>query len=412
MTLNPKVSLWLLLFISTICVGQADRYSYQRSLGGIEDIWHTISLPNDIFQRLSTNLSDLRIIGVSQANDTIEAPYILQKTSETIAQKNIPFKLINQSNNSSGYFYTFEIPSEATINQILLNFEKHNFDWQLTIEGSANQSKWFILAENYRIISIKNDLTDYSFTRLKFADAKFRYFRLQIKTKTNPQLSTAALKFKETKKAVYRTYDIKSFSISEDKEKQTSILEIDLPYTVPVSYLKFDVSDTVDYYRNITVNYVRDSVETEKGWRYSYSLLDRGVLSSLEENELTTASTVLKKLRIIIQNNDNVPLKIVGVSVHGYEHKLVARFTEPAQYYLRYGKEFDAKPNYDVSRFKENIPKNSAALQLGKEEYINSDSNVKRNPLFQSEYWLWGIMILVIIILGWFSFRMIAKKSE
>jgi uncharacterized membrane protein len=49
-------------------------------------------------------------------------------------------------------------------------------------------------------------------------------------------------------------------------------------------------------------------------------------------------------------------------------------------------------------------------LQLGDEQIIGKAVSNKRAPLFQDKLWLWGIMALIILILGWFSVKMIKKK--
>ena len=115
-------------------------------------------------------------------------------------------------------------------------------------------------------------------------------------------------------------------------------------------------------------------------------------------------------MRIEIENFDNRPLKIEGVTVKGYEHQLIARFTEPAKYYLVYGNPKANKPNYDISNFTENIPNTISALNLSKEKTIDKKEVSKRSPLFENKLWLWGIMGLIICLLGWFTIKMISKK--
>ena len=118
----------------------------------------------------------------------LKYPYILQQARENQTEKIIPFQLINQSKNENGFYYTFQIPTESTINQINLEFDQQNFDWRVSLEGSQDQNEWFSILQDYRILSIKNDLTEFDFTRLIFPDARFRYYRLLIKTNTNPEL--------------------------------------------------------------------------------------------------------------------------------------------------------------------------------------------------------------------------------
>ncbi len=196
--------LCLFLLLSSLSFGQYNNYRYNRKISGIKDQWHQIELPDDIFSKVSPDLSDIRILGITNKNDSIEVPFILQETRENQSEKNIPFTLINQAKNENGFFYTFQIPTESTINQINLDFKKQNFDWKITLEGSQDQKEWFSILQDYRILSIKNDLTEFDFTSLIFPDARFRYYRLLIKTNTNPELISSQVALKETLTGLYQ----------------------------------------------------------------------------------------------------------------------------------------------------------------------------------------------------------------
>lgn len=96
--------------------------------------------------------------------------------------------------------------------------------------------------------------------------------------------------------------------------------------------------------------------------------------------------------------------------MNGYVHGLIARFIDPATYYLVYGNDLAEKPHYDIDRFADKIPIALTALKLGDEQLIEKTSLQKTEPLFQNKIWLWTIMALIIVLLGWFSLIMIRKK--
>ena len=67
-----------LLFVYSLSFAQTEQYNYKRELKGISEQWHKIILPDEIFGKTSQNLSDIRIFGIKENFDTIEAPYLLQ----------------------------------------------------------------------------------------------------------------------------------------------------------------------------------------------------------------------------------------------------------------------------------------------------------------------------------------------
>ena len=399
----------LLILIVSCSYAQMQEYNYKREINGITDQWNKLILPDEIFGKTSNNLSDIRIFGITTSKDTIEAPYILKLRTEKVLNNKVGFKTINTSHNKNGFYYTFEIPTKETINQIKLNFNQQNFDWKLSIEGSQNQQEWFTVIKDYRILSIKNELTDFEFAKVIFPSAKYRYYRLSIDSKKNPDLLTATISKHKLIDGDYRLYPIEKTKITENKKEKQTNIEVDLILPVTVSHFKINIKDSFDYYRPFTIKYLSDSTETEKGWIYNYRILMAGTLNSIEENEFKLNSTTLQKLKIEIYNGDNHHLTIDSIQVKGYVHELISRFTEPATYYLTYGNSDAKKPNYDINRFSDKIPKKLTTLKLGVEQIIKKNNIASTEPLFKNKIWLWTIMVTIILLLGGFTLKMIKK---
>tara|TARA_R110002012_G_scaffold4274_5_gene19666 strand:+ start:2471 stop:3697 length:1227 start_codon:yes stop_codon:yes gene_type:complete len=399
----------LFLLLANSSFSQIDDYNYSREITGVSETWHSIALPDAVFGKVSNSLNDFRIYGITET-DTTEVPYLLKIASEKETEKNIAFNLLNTSKKGTVHFFTFEIPSEKIINEIHLNFKQKNFNWLVTVEGSQDNTEWFSIIENYRILSIKNEQTAYRFTDIKFPAAKYRYLRIQIKSDEKPDIVAAETQLNSFESPVYKTYSVKSFTTTENKDLKKTIVDIELVQALPVSLLSLKIRDSFDYYRPVNIKYLADSVKTEKGWKHNFNTLETSVLSSLENNDLYFYSTITKKMRVEIENFDNQPLKIEGITAKGYEHQLVARFTEPAKYYLVYGNPNANKPNYDISKFTENIPANSSEVKLSEEKAVDKKEAQKRSPLFENKLWLWIIMGVIIALLGWFTIKMIQKK--
>jgi hypothetical protein len=408
MTIKPYT--WLLLLLYSYAHGQVEDYNFKRELNGVSEQWHKIILPNNIFGKVSQPLSDIRIFGITAENDTIESPYLIQRRKEEISNKEVVFQILNTAHNEKGYYFTFEIPTMESINQLNLEFNQQNFDWRLKLEGSQNQQEWFTVIEDYRILSIKNELTDFQFTKINFPNSKYRFFRLFIASKEKPDLTGARIVQHDISEGLYENYPIEKINIKENKQLKRTEVNIQLQLPVPISKINFNIAETFDYYRPVTIKYLVDSFETEQGWKYNYSTLTSGTLKSIEENVFTFKSKTIQKLKIIIHNQDNQALNLGSIKVKGYVHELVARFTLPASYFLFYGNNKAMEPNYDIQRFRENIPKNLTALEIGEEQAIEKPKVSVTTPLFQNENWLWAIMAVIILLLGWFSVKMLNKK--
>lgn len=408
MKLKIKLS-GLLLFVFTSTFAQIKDYRYKREIKNIDSSWHSVILPDDVFSKIQPNFSDLRVFGITKT-DTLEAPYILQIIKDEILNKEADFKLINKTSTNTGFFYTFQIQNNETINQIKLQFNNKNFDYQVNLEGSHNQKNWFNILSDYRILAIKNQITDYKFTTLSFPNAKYNYFRLFIPAAKNPDFNSAKLSLNQIVNGEQKQYKIQSFKIAQNKENKQSIIIAQLAQAVPVSKLKISLNSKFDYYRPITISYITDSVKTEKGWIDNYSTLFTGTLSSIENNEFKFNSTILQKIKIEIDNQDNEPLKIEGVQLKGFIHKIIIRFNNPANYFLAYGSPNANIPNYDIQKFTHKIPSHLKQVTLEKQENFSTTDNKKTEPLFQNKIWLWAIMGIIMLLLLWFTLKMIKNK--
>lgn len=402
----------LILALVLLCHGswgQTNRYQFKRELSGVSDSWHRLVLPSDLFGRAKEDFSDLRIIGLRTNRDTVVVPYLLQVLEEEKQRQEVAFKLLNQSRQGNRYFFTLEVPALEEINRIELSFQEKNFDRKIVLEGSQGMENWFTILEDYRIVSISNPSTTYAFSTLHFSRSDYRYYRISFSADQEPVLTTAKVVSEKIKPGQYRTYPLQAITEQEEKKRKETVVDVSLVGKVPVSYIHLAVQDTVDYYRPVKIQYLADSAETAKGWRYYYKTVMADVLSSLEDGAFYFPNTLSSKWRILIDNQDNAPLRIEAVTVKGNVYELIARFPEAETYYLLYGNETAIRPVYDLENFKERIPADLKALQLGEEQQIGQGSLVQASPLFQDQRWLWAVIIIMILLLGWFSVKMIRK---
>ncbi len=409
-----KASAALIIFV--LCFGsgfaQIREYGYLREITGVSGQWHRLVLPDEIFGRLRPGFPDIRVFGITPGGDTTEAPYLLRRTKSVATVVESSFNTINVSHNDKGHFFTFEASEPTTINQIDFTFNQNNFDWLLVLEGSHDQLAWFTILENYRIVSINNPLTNYSFTKVSFPSANYRYYRLLVKSKEKPGLLSADFSQKTLIPGVLKTYLPTNTTTAQDKERKQTLIDIELPLPVPLSSVEIGVNEIFDYYRPLKVSYLTDSTGTANGWHHNYLPLATGTLNSMEANAFSFPETVVKKLRVTVHNHDNPPLTFSGVEVKGHVHELVIRITEPGTYFLAYGNARVAMPVYDLGRFAQNIPEDLTLLQLGGEQSFEQAPAGPKPGLFANQAWLWAVMGAIMLSLGWFSFRMIRKSDE
>ncbi len=407
---NPSILLCLLVLLGSFSFGQMHDYSFKRPLTGAMPSWNRLVVPDEVFRHIAPDFADVRIIGISTNNDTIEAPYVLHVKYGHDVRQEFSYKIINKTRINNSHFFTFEITGKGQINQIQLEFEQKNFDWLVQLEGSNNQKEWFTILERYRILSIQNENTNFQYTNLTFPETQFQFYRIRIESQDVPSLKAAFLSKQAQTPTTYKNYATKKFDIVHNKSSKQTEIDVELYMPVPVSYVQLKVVNNFDFYRPISISYVNDSMKTEKGWTFSYRNLASGIFNSIEKNEFTFTSTIASKLRIVIENQDNQPLNISSISVKGFEHELVTRLDENLTYYLVYGNKTAQQANYDLAYFTDKIPNEMNTLMIGEEEIITKPEVQVKEPLFVNQVWMWVILLAIVLILGWFTLKMMNKS--
>lgn len=415
MILVPKLknSILICFLVSLFCHAvQGQSLAYQHDLSGVTDKWQVVPLTPEILDKVKTNLADLRILSISKAKDTTEVPFIVEKLLEERVKTAHSIDIINPVQKGGAYYFTIKLKKQAVINEINLDFVNENYNWLIDLKGSQNQKEWFTILEDYRILSIKNEWTRYSFNKLSFPKTEYVYYQLEVKSEEKPNLSTAAVNYVDTISGRYNTYPHR-FNSKEDKKLKQSIVEIDLQKRLPISMLDLAIASKVDFQRAITIEFLTDSIKTPKGdWRLNYNTLTNTHLSSLEPHHISFREVFTSKLKLIIHNRDDQPLTVQGAVVKGPQYRLVGRFDQASnQFLLVYGAAFQQAPRYDIANFKNTIPKELKPIQIGKVQVIESKV-AEESPLFENQVWLWAIMLAIILVLGWFTLQMMKKTAS
>lgn len=388
-------------------------YSYKRKIEIKQDTlkWNSVEIPNEMYDKVKSDLSDIRIYGF-KGNDTIEVRYTLHKNPDFELERKQELKIINQTVSDGKYYFTIQAFNEI-LNQLSLKFTNDNFDWKINLEGSHNQDKWFTILEDYRILSINNSETNYRFEDLFFNDSNYKYYRISLSSNEQPNLKTVHSGYSQSKDSLsFRTIRIDKLITKTDKKNKITTVEFSLKNPIPVYSVSLIPNKIIDFNRAVTVEYLKDSTKTEKGFIKHYSYFSSGILSSEHSTEFSLSDReikFIKDFKITIDNQDNRPLDINFVELKIlYFNILFSVDDYDSDYYLYYGNQNSFAPSYDAYYFN-NVEKNN--ISLSDEIIIPKKEEIVQKPLFENKLWLWGIMILIIGILGYFSLKMISKKE-
>jgi hypothetical protein len=404
------VSLCFFGFLMQTSSAQIQDYSNKRKLDASTAMWHRIKIPQDMYGKFSSDFSDVRVYGVGKKQDTIQVPYIVNSSARKVSESQIPFEIINKSSKDGVYYYTLSLNALKIANHIHLDFGNPNFEYKVDLEGSSDNNEWYSVLKDYRLLSIKNSITNYTFSDLYFPDAQYTYYRIAINSKKDPKLIKAEISINSEETGDYYTTEVSSFQDSSVGNQ--SIYYFSTSNKLIVSHLKVFTADTLDYYRHFTLDIIINDTNQKVPNINNAKQIASGYLSSLGQNSFTAKQAIGQYYRLTIDNQDNEAISISKIDLFSLEHTLTVRFTQPADYYLVYGNVNASAPNYDISYFKDRLPENTTFLSLGKEEEIVKKNPLKESsPLFSNKMWLWVIIVLVIGLLGWFTLKMMQNTT-
>ncbi len=390
-------SIFSLIFLGISALGFAQKndFSFKRAIKpNPATEWNKIEIPLPMYEKLNQNFSDIRIYQLS-GKDSLEVPYLLSKTQfaslENETTEYIGFKILNQTKTADGYYFTLENPITADIEEIDLHFSNQNFDWKITLEGSHDQKQWFSILENYRIF---------------------------IPSKETPILQRASMQEKFTPKIEFNNLLINNIKQTNSTKDKNSVITFSLPHKIPVYSLILNIEKNDAFSRPIEIKYLVDSVKTEKGWVKNYETFYYGKIIyygakdldfSFSNNDVIWA----KDFQIIIENQDNAPITVKSVNAVSPKYFIYFKPKNQENYFLFYGNKKSSLPEYDLKLIEDKVFKLSKSdASLSDEEKLPKKEKPTKEPLFKDKGWLWGVMILIICILGFFSYRMLSTKQE
>ncbi|MEX1241157.1 MAG: DUF3999 family protein [Cyclobacteriaceae bacterium] len=396
-----------LVLVSGHCLAQP-QFRYKRSIGGVEkEGWYVLSLPSDIFKDISGDFSDLRLYSTSD-HDTLELPYLLQVRHDEVTRDTVQLPLFNKSTKNGVLYLTFELKNSQRVNYIDLQFEELNYFGYVTIEGSNDQREWFEIVKDHRIVSVRNGGGDYTLSTVSFSLTDYRYLRAAVRADVPLTFKTTSFQLNKTDKGVYRDIPL-TWKMRTDRKTRTSFVDIQLSSYVPISSISVETDSAADYYRSLQIEYLRDSAQTEKRWVKYYGPLYEGHLTSFTLNEFDFKWVPAKEIRLVIRDNDNAALPIREITAAGPDVQIVS-YLRPGENFLFYGADAVRSPSYDLAWFENKIPAEPMVTEIGPPQQLIADGP-RASALFENKVWLWSLIGVMIVGLGFFTIKMMKARG-
>lgn len=384
----------IILFLFLIAIVQLFSSQYFKTIKITgKSAYKQFFLTEDIYENSKNNLGDIRIIDKNGK----EVPYVIEtgKEQEKHSEKIVARAKIDEVLTKKDKMeFIVKFNSDNSLKDIIGNrlalIASKNFYTEYTLLGSNNGTDWeqITSGEIYKTPD-KANLT------IEFSEKRYEFYKIVTPLDKGNIFSEAILKLSSSEAGKFRTIR-KKLDYKVEQEGKSTILKIKSKF-LPLKNIVLDVED--EFQRNYTV-------------RSGDNFYAEGIIFKVGEksNLIINLENVPKLSEIVveIQNGDNSPLKIKGVTGNYVPDRIVFKATEGEDYKITFGDESLDKPEYDIAEFVDSIKERDEVL-VGKLE--KADGKKVSKPRDYTVYYNVFIGAVVVILIG-FMLNKINKNKK
>jgi hypothetical protein len=374
-------------------------FQYQRPVQLSGAGQHYITVDEAAWNHARPDLGDLRIYG-----GQTETPYALVTEHGSQQRQSTQVPVLQQSTQAGKTQFVIDMSALAEYDHVNLELAARNFVGHASVAGDddLHGKHWASLGDCILYDLSKENLGSNSMLRLP--RATYKYLRVSIDGPVKPQdVLGAKSEMAEEQPALWR--DVGSMPKQEQSGKDT-VLTFDVAENVPVERAIFAVDGAQPNFQR------RIEIQNEKGRTIGSGEINRihmvrgGQKIDSEVQEVAISSNGQKRIKVVVHNGDDPPLKLTGGRLQQLERRVYFEVSAGEALTLYYGDEKLEQPVYDYAKLflrdKTPIP-----AQLGP-EVSNSTYTGRPDDRPWSERHpvvLWIAIVVVVVTLGGVALR-------
>lgn len=390
---------------------------YHSSLRPIQkEGFRKVKILPEIRGCLKNDYSDLRI-----SNEEGEhSAYILKKGNEIIRTKKFESfeieKFLHQKRTRYEWGYYSEVivknTREIELDELYMEINNARVRKNIRLSGSENGKDWYVISNNCRYNISESSTTTQMIQLLDFPIVNYPYIKIIIRDYAIDPLKINKVGYfiEEILNFPKDTCVFKSIQKEGGEYKKTTKYKVRLKQGYYLDYLKLDLSGEQFYNRKVKV-LVSDTVKHKKTEKIVDRIIATHWVNSKQQNILNLPNEKLQEFTIKIENQDNAELelkKIQGLCIPSY---IVTELKVGENYKLEMGDDKLKLPNYDLIHFENELTilpnevKTELPFQMHQPKMVKKEKEIPA--------WItWGIIGFVMILLMFFSIKMIKEMKE
>lgn len=401
MNLRKKNRLLILILIFPLLAG-AQEFRHRAPLDTVRNAgFYAIPISPDLSSYLKKDYSDIRITD----GDGQWIPHILSKPYENVAvefvHKDLP--LIKNETTGGKTIVIIENGGKLELNDLSLTIKNVAVRRFAAFSGSEDTLNWFTISDSILLQDPENIDDNKVAFEFSFPKVSYAYYRLIIDNEGNDpvnieSVSTYAPPQPET---VKKYIPNPPSMITQRDSAGYSVVTVNNDKDFHFSLLRIQVKSPKFYQRKVSL-YVTPR-ENARAFLQAPPVVEL-VLTSNGTGEYAVPLLDSRTFYLVIANGDNPPLAISSISTEQENKQLVAYLEKDKEYELLFDDSLATAAVYDLKQFQGSIPKNPAVLNIGNIEMTAAGAAAGSGKV--SRTWIWPVIILVIFLLGYFTWQL------
>jgi len=404
---------FLLTFATLLSLGAADKPDWKnqpffRPLSGQaipEGSLASLPLGDGYWAKEGGGFSGLRIIDGAGS----DVPYFVRVERRGEQSRHFTPKLLeNKVQIGVKTTAVLDLGKSTSSNRINLDSPNEGFNRKVTVEGSLDQKRWKTILVDGFIFDVSNTRNPARKDYLAYPKCDFRYLRVTIFEGDEKKpfiLNKASVQvyYPETGRLEERSFT--GTPTKSEKDQTLWILDRERK-SLPLHEVEFNF-ESRNFYRPVEVEVSDD----QKSWHTLSTcgfLYDAG--NSGEENQwkVSGGEDVGRFVRITVTHGNDRPLSVRQITLRHWARTLLFRPTGVAPYRIYYGGSRTQDPRYDLASWAARTSHQETSWTTG-EESLNPVYTPPVIPLTEQPGFIWGMLALVMGVLGWFLWGSLRK---
>lgn len=393
-------------------------WEYRSPISGFSGApeFSVLEISPEIFSRVHTGLSDLRVVGDDQ-----ETPFVISVEQESESVEYYAARIFNKTFSPGGdTLFTVDLGKDGLLhNRLAVNTSSENFRRMVSVEGSNDQAVW-------RFLTDRGQIYDYTVrdikplkaqdTSVSYPEATFRYLRVTIRDAGEPPLAIyGAQVARQTRTAAEEITYAPTREIAENSGERATEIILDLGVSGLPHRRGILKTPDMNFNRAILIS----ASDDKTNWQLLTQQAIYRIQTQKFSGELLAFSypeTNRRYLKIAVMNRDDQPIRIEDISLFGLARRIIFQYNPAKTFYLYYGNSRARSPQYDLGLFSRYLDTASLnQVSLGSSEK-NSDFVAPippKEPLTERLPYLLSIVLgIVVAILAFLLLRIFLKPGQ